>query len=227
VASVGPNSGSQSGGTVVTIRGGGFSKATSVRFGAYTATSFNVTSDTLMTAVAPPGSGTVDVTVATPAGVSPTKAPNILAATDAAFENGPGSWFGNVNATAISSRNARTGSYSLESRPKKAGFQSVVSGAYPAAGRAVYTLHVWIETPGTSQHLRPFMIFYGSGGEILSIEQAQAYTKTSPLAWRRLSLSARSPQGAATVAVGIDDVEGGHVYIDDVSLTGSTRFTYR
>jgi Arylsulfotransferase (ASST)/IPT/TIG domain len=227
VASVGPDSGSEKGGTIVTITGGGLTKATSVRFGTKPATSFTLLSDTSITAVAPAGSGAVDVTVGTPTGISRTNAPNLLAPSDATFESGPGSWVGNVNATAVSSRNARTGSYSLESKPTKAGFQSVVSGAYPAAGRAVYSLRLWINTPEATQHARPFMVFYGPAGDILTIEQGRAYKKTSRSAWTSLSLTARSPQGVVAVAVGVDDVDGGSVFVDDVSLSGSTRFTYR
>ena len=109
----------------------------------------------------------------------------------------------------------------------KPGFQSVVSGAYPAAGRAVYDLRLWVDTPQASQHIRPFIVFYGPASEILSIEQGRAYTKTSRAAWTKLSLTARSPESTTALAVGVDNVEGGHVYLDDVSLTGSIRFTYR
>ena len=165
----------------MTITGGGFSGATSVRFGAAEARSFTVTSDSTITAVAPSGSGTVDVTVMTATGASAGKVRNVLTRADSTFESGPGSWVGNVNATAVSSGRARTGAYSLESRPLPVhpDFQSVVSGAYPAAAGAVYNLGLWVDTPGGAHHVRPFMIFYGPGGEVLSIEQSGIYTKTS------------------------------------------------
>ena len=228
VTSVGPDHGTRDGGTVVTITGGGFSKATSVRFGASEARSFTATSDSSITAVAPPGSGSVEVTVTTPNGASPAKAGNVLTKADATFEQGPGSWVGNVNASAVSSTRARTGTYSVESRPLVPDFHSVISGAYPSTSGAVYNLGLWVDTPGATQHVRPFMTFYGPAGEVLSIEQAGALTKTSAEAWTRMTLAARSPEGTAAVAVGVDSAEGGaSLYLDDVTLTSSLRFTYR
>jgi hypothetical protein len=87
---------------------------------------------------------------------------------------------------------------------------------------------MWVETPGVIGHARPFMIFYGSEGEILSIEQGPEFKAISARTWTRLSLAARSPEGTAGVAVGVDDADGrADLYLDDVSLTGSIRFTYR
>jgi len=71
VSAVSPNSGPPSGGTTVTVSGANFTGATAVHFGSAAATGVNVLSDTALTAVAPPGSGTVDVTVTTPGGTSP------------------------------------------------------------------------------------------------------------------------------------------------------------
>ncbi|MEV7471829.1 IPT/TIG domain-containing protein [Streptomyces kronopolitis] len=70
LSSVSPNSGPPAGGTAVTLTGTGLTNASAVRFGATAATSFTVVSDTLITAVAPAGSGTVQVTVTTPGGIS-------------------------------------------------------------------------------------------------------------------------------------------------------------
>jgi hypothetical protein len=58
----------------VTITGTGFTGATAVKFGSISAKSFTVSSPTSITAVSPKvkGTGTVDVTVTTPAGSSPT-----------------------------------------------------------------------------------------------------------------------------------------------------------
>jgi uncharacterized membrane protein len=69
-----PDHGSPSGGTAVTITGTGLTGATAVNFGSTSAKSFTVNSDTSITAVSPKGKGTVDVTVTTPAGTSPTSA---------------------------------------------------------------------------------------------------------------------------------------------------------
>jgi hypothetical protein len=74
VTRVEPNHGSPGGGTTVTITGTGFTGTTAVNFGATSAKSFTVNSATSITAVSPKGKGTVDVTVTTPAGTSPTSA---------------------------------------------------------------------------------------------------------------------------------------------------------
>jgi IPT/TIG domain len=67
-----PHEGPAAGGTSVTILGTGFTGATAVKFGTTAASSFTVNFETVITAVSPPGSNTVDVTVTTPEGTSPT-----------------------------------------------------------------------------------------------------------------------------------------------------------
>jgi hypothetical protein len=74
VTHVTPNIGPAAGGTTVTITGPSgtdFTGASAVKFGSSDATSFSVNTATSITAVAPEGSGTVDVSVATSAGTSP------------------------------------------------------------------------------------------------------------------------------------------------------------
>jgi hypothetical protein len=71
VSRVEPSSGPATGGTVVTISGIGIYPSTSaVKFGQANATSFEYTSEGVLKAVAPAGTGTVDVTVTTPEGTS-------------------------------------------------------------------------------------------------------------------------------------------------------------
>ena len=74
LSSITPTSGSINGGTQVTITGTGFTGATNVSFGPYTATNFTVVSDTQITVVSPPAnsSGSVHVTVTTLGGTSAT-----------------------------------------------------------------------------------------------------------------------------------------------------------
>ena len=72
VTGVSPNTGPPSGGTGVTITGANFTGATAVRFGGTAASSFSVVSATQITATAPAGTGTADVTVTTPNGTSST-----------------------------------------------------------------------------------------------------------------------------------------------------------
>lgn len=69
VAAIRTVAGLEGGGTSVEITGKNFTGTTAVRFGSTNASSFTVTSDTLITAVAPEHSGgTVDVTVTTTSG---------------------------------------------------------------------------------------------------------------------------------------------------------------
>jgi alpha-tubulin suppressor-like RCC1 family protein len=74
VTGVSPQIGPAAGGVTVTISGNTFTGATGVKFGTVQATSFTVNSATSITATAPAGTGTVDITVTTPAGMSPTSA---------------------------------------------------------------------------------------------------------------------------------------------------------
>jgi hypothetical protein len=74
VSAITPNTGVPGGGTAVTITGGNFAFGATVDFGTAPATSAIVNSPSQISAVAPPGSGTVDVTVTTPAGTSATSA---------------------------------------------------------------------------------------------------------------------------------------------------------
>jgi hypothetical protein len=70
VSLVMPPSGPAAGGNTVTITGTNLHGAVTVRFGATPSPSFTVVSSTQIVAVVPPGTGTVQVTVATSAGIS-------------------------------------------------------------------------------------------------------------------------------------------------------------
>ena len=70
LTAVAPTSGPVAGGASVTLTGTGFTGAISVRFGINSATSFVVNSATQITAVSPAGTGTVQVGVITPGGIS-------------------------------------------------------------------------------------------------------------------------------------------------------------
>ena len=76
VSSVLPGVGLPLAGVPVTITGTNLEGATAVKFGGASALSFHVESETAITATAPPGEGTVDVTVTTPRGTSATVAPD-------------------------------------------------------------------------------------------------------------------------------------------------------
>ncbi len=70
VTGVDPVAGLETGGTEVTIVGTELTGASAVSFGGASATGFTVTSPTSIAAIAPPGLGTVDVTVTTSGGTS-------------------------------------------------------------------------------------------------------------------------------------------------------------
>jgi hypothetical protein len=70
VSGIAPASGPATGGTVVTISGRNFTGATVVKFGSSPGLNMVVLSDTQLTAVAPPGTGKVDVTVTGVGGTS-------------------------------------------------------------------------------------------------------------------------------------------------------------
>lgn len=74
VSGVSPNSGPQPGGTTVAITGANLAEASAVRFGTNPASSFTVNSATSITAIAPGGTGIVDVSVTTPVSTSTTNA---------------------------------------------------------------------------------------------------------------------------------------------------------
>ena len=65
VTSVTPSKGSTAGGTSVVVKGTNFTTVTAVKFGSTTATSFTRNSSTQITAVTPPGTGKVTVTITT------------------------------------------------------------------------------------------------------------------------------------------------------------------
>ncbi|WP_169813393.1 beta strand repeat-containing protein [Nocardia vaccinii] len=69
ITSLSPTAGPAAGGNSVTITGTGFTGPATVRFGG-TATTFTIASTTQITAIAPAGTGTVQVTVTTSAGTS-------------------------------------------------------------------------------------------------------------------------------------------------------------
>ena len=79
VSRLSPTAGPLTGGTSVTITGSGFTGVTAVDFGTTPATSFTVVSTTLITATSPPGSGSVNVRVTTPLGISPTSSADLFA----------------------------------------------------------------------------------------------------------------------------------------------------
>lgn len=105
VEDVAPQQGPAGGATSVSITGTGFTGASTVRFGGAEAVEAHVESGDLITAVSPPGSGTVDVTVSGPEGTSETnvndhftyESPPVLSATLTAYGHETGALSGTVD----------------------------------------------------------------------------------------------------------------------------------
>ncbi|PSJ57100.1 hypothetical protein C7I85_22975 [Mesorhizobium soli] len=74
VTSISPQAGPAEGGTSVIITGTNFTSATTVKFGTTNAAGYAFNSSTQITATAPAGTGTIDVTVTTAGGTSATSA---------------------------------------------------------------------------------------------------------------------------------------------------------
>ena len=84
VTGLSPTSGPAAGGTTVTITGSGFAAGATVKFGSKAAKNVTVVSAVQITAVAPAGTGTVDVTVKTAIGTSATSSADQFTYTGAA-----------------------------------------------------------------------------------------------------------------------------------------------
>jgi Bacterial Ig-like domain (group 3)/IPT/TIG domain len=90
VTGLDPASGPAAGGNEVTITGTAFTGATAVEFGSAQASGITVVGPDQLTASVPPGSGTVDVQVTTPAGVSSTGSADRYTYTAAPLNTAPG-----------------------------------------------------------------------------------------------------------------------------------------
>jgi|GEM_PF-710395 len=125
-------SGSTSGGTTVTLRGGGFTGTSGVSFGNVPASSFIVYSDTVVVATSPPeSSGTVDITVTGPNGTSSTSSADQFTYTSATAPS--------VSAVALSSGTTAGGTVVAITGSHFSGATSVSFGSLRAAGFTVYS----------------------------------------------------------------------------------------
>jgi len=137
VESVSPAVGPSVGGTAVRISGSGFYGASAVRFGSAEAIDFSVSLYGGITAVAPPGSGTVDITVTTPAGTSATS---------------PADQFTYIPPPTVSSLNVTSGSTAGGTSVTITGtnfadVSSVSFGLFPASVDSVSATSIMVTTP--------------------------------------------------------------------------------
>lgn len=147
VTSISPTGGSA--GTTVTVNGSGFTGASAVHFGSTAASSFSIVSDGQIKAVAPAGSGTVDVTV-TNGGVN---SPASLA-DQFTYSSGAQSFSLSVSPSSRSIRRYRSTSYTVSVNAIN-GFSSSVSlslSGLPRGASASFTPNP--VNPGSSSTLR-------------------------------------------------------------------------
>jgi IPT/TIG domain len=78
VTAINPSQGSSLGGATVTVSGSGLTGASAVHFGSSLGSNVTVVSDSRLTALSPPGTGTVDVTVTTTSGTSATSGADLF-----------------------------------------------------------------------------------------------------------------------------------------------------
>jgi IPT/TIG domain len=162
VTSVMRNQGPTAGGTEVTITGTNFTGAngaTAVKFGSSNAASYTVNSPTSITAVSPAGTGTVDVTVTTEGGTTPTSSadqftyvppPTVAGVSPTAGPEGGGtsvtvSGTNFTGATVVQFGAANAASYTVNSATS-------ITAVSPAGAGAV---DVTVTTPGGTSSTSP------------------------------------------------------------------------
>ncbi|MER5358062.1 IPT/TIG domain-containing protein [Streptomyces sp. NPDC002785] len=137
-------------GTVVTLTGTGFTNATAVAFGGTPAASFTVVSATEITAVAPAGAGTVQITVTTPDGTSSGKGFTYTIATPTISSIAPNQGSVEGGNTVALTGTGFTGATSVRFGTVAAAFIAVSETQATAVAPAapVGTVNVTITTPG-------------------------------------------------------------------------------
>jgi hypothetical protein len=154
VTAVSPDDGKLAGGTVVTITGSNFTNPATVVFGSKDASAVTVVNPTTITATSPAGTGTVDVTIATSDGTSPTSpadqfiylpTPTVTAVSPSV---GPETGGSSVTITGTSFADPVRVSFgnSVASAATVVNSSTITAVSPPGAG----TIHVTVTTPGGS-----------------------------------------------------------------------------
>ncbi len=211
VTGLSPSSGPSNGGNTVTVSGTGLDGATAVDFGTTPAADLDVVSSTELTVDAPQGTGSVDVAVTTPGGLSPTSSAdaysysdalpagnpvaidsprpsNLL--TDASFENDQAAGWGTlaagsgtVNYAAYTSSSVPEGDNYLEFNTSTAGGSVYQDvGASLSAGQS-YTFSVWARNHSSSSE-STCVVLWGIG---LSAQNGQTCETLAPNSWTLIS----------------------------------------
>jgi photosystem II stability/assembly factor-like uncharacterized protein len=223
-----PSHGWQFGETSVNIDGTGFTGATSVHFGSAPAVSFTVTNDNEISAVAPPGTGTVDVSVTTPYGTSATgssgdqftydtSGPNLTGVSCPQSPTGNNHCFAVGNTTVIATTDAgSTWSQVASSQNGLQGISCPTSTQCITVGIATimrYDGSSWstVLSPGNQLNsvscpTTSFCMTVGTNGVLKSIDGGQTWTSQGLPSGNSLNgVSCVTSQQC--VAVGNDDIE--------------------
>ncbi|WP_137934850.1 Ig-like domain repeat protein [Mesorhizobium comanense] len=229
VTAISPTSGPTGGGNMVTITGTGFSTAATpgaVLFGASSAASYTIVSDTQITATAPSGSaGTVDITVTTPGGTSATgqadrytyvAAPTIGTASPASGPTAGGTGV-TLTGTNLADATLTVGGASVTPTSNTATTITFTTPAHAAgavslvvttAGGSASTGFTYVAPPVASSFTAP-AVAYGAPGMIVSLA---GHVTNSPTSYA---------VGSATTA------QGGSVSVDSngqATYTAPSRF---
>ncbi|WP_392672250.1 IPT/TIG domain-containing protein [Streptomyces sp. LN785] len=167
-----PNSGPAAGNNNVTLNGSGFTGAIAVTFGTNPALGYTVGSGAQITAVAPPGTGTVSVTVRTPGGTSNPVTYSYAAApslTAVSPSQGPASGgtavtlagSGFTGATAVTFGSTAATTYTVNSSTQISAVTPAGTGAVP----------VTVTTPGGTTG--PVYFFYLSAPSLTAVSPSQ------------------------------------------------------
>jgi len=181
VVSVKPDAGLTTGGAEVTISGTGFAEASAVSFGSHPASSYAVQSPTSITAIAPAGSGAVDVLVTNPGGTSTatpadrfTYVPHEAAPVVSSVEPSSGPATGGTSVTISGKRLLGTTAVMFGSTPAasyKVLSATTVEAVTPAEPAG--TVDVTVTTPnGMSATAKKDRFTFVSGAEGAGLEQA-------------------------------------------------------
>ncbi len=211
VAKVAPKSGPAAGGTTVTIKGRGFEGATAVAFGTVPATSFAVTSDRAITAVAPAGTAgqTVHITVTTPVGTSATSAADRYRYKNRYKKAGlPGSNIPGITLPAVRNVAPKAGPETGGARVMVigAGFQDVTAvtfGAVPATAYKVLSTRVIVATSPAGP-VGPVNVTVTAAKGTSAISASAVYTYKEvlpPVVWRIAPKTGGPAAGGARVMI--------------------------
>ena len=154
VTGINPAVGSESGGAEVTITGAHLASATAVDFGSSSAR-FRVNSEHSLTAIAPPGSGTVDVAVTNPEGASATGAADrftyfrVPTVTSVEADRGPTSGGTSVTITGTGLGAATEVDFGgRKAASSTVGSETTITAVSPPWGSGDAIAEVTVETPG-------------------------------------------------------------------------------